>query len=158
MFPKLSILGFYLRIFTKKPYRITAYVLGGIIIANGIAGVISSLCTCQPFAARWNLSIPNAHCIDTVQYWRWISLANIITDVVMLVLPLPVVWTLQVSTTQKYGLTFIFLTGSMYVLLFLLFSSPCILHLRVAVTLDLTICFTFGPHLRTTLGILLMSP
>ena len=113
IFPKLSILGFYLRIFTTKLFRITVYIIAGILIVNGIAGVITSLSTCQPFAARWDPSIPGAHCINTPQYWRWISFANIATDVVMLCLPLPAVWRLHVSTAQKYGLTLVFLTGSM---------------------------------------------
>jgi len=113
VFPKLSILGFYLRIFTTKPYRMTVYVVAGILVANGIAGVITSLSSCQPFAARWDLTILGSHCIDTLQYWRYISLANILTDVVMLGLPLPVVWRLHVSKAQKYGLTIVFLTGSM---------------------------------------------
>ncbi|MCJ1240744.1 hypothetical protein MMC14_008748 [Varicellaria rhodocarpa] len=112
IFPKLSILGFYLRIFTTKLFRITVYIIAGILIVNGIAGVITSLSTCQPFAARWDPSIPGAHCINTPQYWRWISFANIATDVVMLCLPLPAVWRLHVSTAQKYGLTLVFLTGS----------------------------------------------
>lgn len=111
--PKLSILGFYIRIFTLKPYRITVYILVGVLIANCIAGLIVSFSSCQPFAARWRPSIPGAHCIDTTAYWRWISFANILTDVVMLGLPLPVIWHLQISKSQKYGLTVVFCAGSM---------------------------------------------
>lgn len=113
VFPKLSILAFYIRIFTMKPYRLAVYVISGILIANGIAGLITSLTSCRPFAARWDVTIPGAHCIDTLEYWRWISLANMATDVVMLGLPHPVIWRLQISKTQKYGLVLVFLTGSM---------------------------------------------
>lgn len=112
VFPKLAILGLYLRIFTTKPYRMTCYVIAGIVVANGIAGVITSLASCHPFAARWDLTRTDANCIDTLQYWRWINLANIVTDIMMLGLPLPVVWSLHVSRTQKFGLTLVFLTGS----------------------------------------------
>lgn len=124
VFPKLSILSFYLRIFTTKPYRITAYVLGGIITANGIAGVVTSLVSCMPLEARWNPSLPGARCIPIDPYWRWISFANILTDIIMLGLPLPVIWNLHTSRNLKFGLTFIFLTGSLYVFLIRFQLSP----------------------------------
>ena len=114
-FPKLSILSFYLRIFTTKRYRIAAYTLAGIITANGAAGVITSLVSCVPLEGRWNPSLPGAKCIKIDPFWRWISFANILTDVIMLGLPLPVIWGLNTSKNQKVGLTLIFLTGSLYV-------------------------------------------
>lgn len=114
VFPKLSILASYLRIFITRGYKNTTYILGVIIVANGIAGVVTSLASCRPFSARWQgFEYVSAHCIDTVAYWRWISLPNILTDIIMLVLPLPVIWNLQLSRKERIGLTFIFLTGSM---------------------------------------------
>ena len=121
VFPKLSILASYLRIFLARPYRITAYVLGCIIAANGIAGVVTSLASCHPFSARYqNPEYAELHCIDTVAYWRWISLPNILTDIIMLFLPLPILWSLRMSKKDKFALIFIFMTGSMYVGLYLL--------------------------------------
>lgn len=112
-FPKLSILASYLRIFTKRPYRMATYVIGAIIIVNAIIGVIMSLAACRPFSARWKDDGPGlTKCINIVLYWRWIGFPNIVTDVAMLLLPLPVIWTLQMSMNQKYGLTLVFLTGS----------------------------------------------
>lgn len=114
VFPKLSILASYLRIFLIQRYRYSAYILGGIIVASGFAGVVASLASCHPFSARWKgVEYAYFHCIDTVAYWRWISLPNIVTDVVMLVLPLPVIWGLRMSKKERAALTFIFITGSM---------------------------------------------
>ena len=115
VFPKLSILSFYLRIFTKKTFRMTAYVIAGTVVVNGIAGVVTSLVSCIPLEGRWNpalVAAGGAKCVNIDNYWRWISFANILTDVVMLVLPLPSIWSLQTSKNQKIGLTLIFLTGS----------------------------------------------
>jgi len=115
VFPKLSILSFYLRIFTTKPYRIAAYFIGGILTANGLSGIITSLASCRPLAGRWDTALVAsgaAKCINIDNFWRWISFANILTDVVMLGLPLPAVWKLHTSKNQKIGLTLIFLTGS----------------------------------------------
>lgn len=121
VFPKLFILSLYLRIFTTKPYRTAAYVLAGLLTANGIAGIATSLVSCVPLPARWNPTLTGAKCIQVDPFWRWISFINIFTDVVMLGLPLPVIWNLHTSRNQKVGLTFVFLTGSLYVpLLFLM--------------------------------------
>ncbi|KAF2682951.1 hypothetical protein K458DRAFT_432368 [Lentithecium fluviatile CBS 122367] len=114
VFPKLSILASYLRIFLTRGYRRAAYALAVVVVSNGIAGVVTSLASCQPFSARWQgVEYAALHCIDTVAYWRWISFPNILTDVVMIVLPLPVIWGLQMSQKERIGLTLIFLTGGL---------------------------------------------
>jgi len=112
-FPKLSILASYLRIFTTRPYRIITYTVAGIVMATAIAGIITSLASCHPFSSRWDLKLFISNCIDAVRYWKGMSVPNIATDVVMLILPMPVVWRLQVSKNQKLALSGIFLMGSL---------------------------------------------
>ncbi|KAI4095109.1 MAG: hypothetical protein LQ344_001760 [Seirophora lacunosa] len=113
VFPKLSILAMYLRVFpVKKVYRYATYTLMFIVTANGIAGIFASLLSCQPLATRWDPAL-GGECINVTYYWRYISLANIVSDLAMLILPLPVVWKLHVSLPQKLSLTVLFLTGSL---------------------------------------------
>ena len=88
------------------------YVVGAIISANAFAALVTSLLSCRPLAARWDPTIPNAKCIHIDSFWRWGSLANIVTDIVMFALPLPTIWHLQISKNQKFSLSLIFLTGS----------------------------------------------
>ena len=121
--PKLCILAIYLRIFTVKLYRRICYVIAAVVIANFIAGGLTGTFACKPVAYNWDKTIAGGRCIDIDGFFRWISLPNIITDVVMLVLPLPVVWGLRATKNQKIGLTITFLTGSVCV-------YPC-QHLRV---------------------------
>lgn len=68
VFPKLSILALYLRIFATKPYRITTYVVAGIVVANSVAGVVTSLMFCKPFSARWDSVLTSTHYIDYLPY------------------------------------------------------------------------------------------
>lgn len=113
VFPKLSILAMYLRIFpVKKVYRYNVLILMFIVAANGISGDLTSLLSCRPLATRWNPAL-RGDCINVTNYWRFISLANIISDVAILAFPLPVVWKLHISLPQKLGLTVLFLTGSL---------------------------------------------
>lgn len=113
-FPKLSILAAYLRIFVDRPRRVASYIMGGMIIAAAVAGVIVSLASCRPFSARWETIPSTSKCIDSVGYWRSMSVPNIATDVAMLVLIMPVIWKLQLPKGQKAALTAIFLFGSLY--------------------------------------------
>ena len=110
--PKLAILALYLRLFTLRPYRITVYVLAAIVAATGIVCPIMSLNLCRPFEFNWNRMIPGGECWDEQAFYRWGSLPNVLTDIAMLVLPLPIVWRLHTSKKLKLGLTLTFLTGS----------------------------------------------
>lgn len=112
-FPRLSILAMYMRIFTAKIYRITVYILGLVMIALYISTIFISFFKCRPFAYSWDKSIHGGHCININKAYQWITFPNILTDAVILILPLPVIWRLHVSKNQKLGLTVTFLAGSM---------------------------------------------
>jgi len=112
-FPKLAILGLYLRVFIQKRYRITSYVLIAILSSSCLSVVIVTFVQCTPVSYLWDPTAhPDGHCIDINSFWRWGSFPNVITDLVMLVLPLPCIWTLQLSKKDKVGLVITFCTGS----------------------------------------------
>lgn len=113
LFPKLAILAIYLRIFTEKPYRVACYIVAGIITANWIGTTVAGFLLCIPLDYTWDRTIPGGHCFDINSDFRLGSLANIVTDVVMLVLPLPVIWKIRTTSHIKIGLTITFATGSL---------------------------------------------
>ena len=110
---KLSILFFYLRIFPTKWFRISVFVLIFMDIGLGVSIVALAIFQCHPTAYLWNKAIHGGWCINQLACYRWISLPNIIIDVAMLVLPLPLVWRLQTSSENRVGLTVLFVVGSM---------------------------------------------
>lgn len=62
----------------------------------------------------WDKSQLHGWCIPQEPHLRYgTSLTDIVTDVVMLILPIPLVWNLQTSRKVKIGLMVTFLTGSM---------------------------------------------
>ena len=111
--PKLAILALYRRLFPNKSNRVPIYMLMSILIALSISTMVISLAACRPFAANWNPGLPDSHCIDKEAFFRFGSLPNIITDIVMLILPIRVVWNLHTTTRLKIGLTITFMTGSL---------------------------------------------
>ena len=66
---------------------------------------------CSPVAYAWDKTITGGTCIDELAFSRYKTIPNILVDIFMLALPLPLVWKLQTSITQKLGLTAVFLTG-----------------------------------------------
>lgn len=115
LFPivKTAILWLYLRLFHIHTwFRVAANILIAYIWLWAISGISVALAQCRPLAHAWDMSV-GGRCIDQLSYYRWISVPNVIHDVVMLVLPLPVVWTLQIGLRQKLALSAVFFIGSM---------------------------------------------
>jgi hypothetical protein len=114
IFPKLAILAMYMRIFTmQRAYRHTVYIIGSLLILWGVAGTLTSLAYCKPFAYHWDKTIVGGKCGDKMAAYRWISVPNIVADVVMLVLPLPAIYKLQIDLAGKIGLGLTFVVGSL---------------------------------------------
>lgn len=110
--PKLCILTLYLRIFTNESLRASCYGVGTIIICAFLVNGLTATLAC-PLLAYFD-AIAAGHCnVNLGIFARWISLPNIITDMVMLVIPLPTIWQLHLPRAQKLGLSFTFCMGSM---------------------------------------------
>lgn len=112
LFPKLSILVLYLRIFTSRAVRICTWIVIGVCIAHATANIIASFAICQPFEYKWNKTIPG-HCADIMASYRYVSLPHILTDLAILVLPLSSLWHLQISKRRKLGIFLTFVMGSL---------------------------------------------
>ena len=112
VFPKLSLLTIYLRIFVQPRFRMACYTLATLLIANWVGNTVAGLFMCEPLQYLWDHTIPGGHCFHDNVWICWASLINIVTDVAMLVLPLPVIWKLHTSRSIKIGLTITFATGS----------------------------------------------
>jgi len=109
--PKICILTLYLRIFTHEVFRAICYALITIIacsfFVNGFIGTLVCL-------KMTSFSFVSGHCdLNISLFFRWASPPNIITDIVMLVLPLPTIWGLHPPKMQKMGLTVTFVMGGM---------------------------------------------
>lgn len=70
LFPKLAILGIYLRIFTKALYRIACWVLAAILVTSWFANMLAALLMCIPLEYSWDKSINGGHCFDVYSYYR----------------------------------------------------------------------------------------
>ena len=113
IFPRLVILNLYLRIFVEKWYRIACKVLIFLLTIHFCAQLVTTTLQCVLLSRLWNLSDSDGHCVDIIAYYRWSSITCTIEDVLMLLLPIPVILKLQLPRRDKIGLFLTFSTASM---------------------------------------------
>ncbi|KAI4280545.1 MAG: hypothetical protein L6R38_004369 [Xanthoria sp. 2 TBL-2021] len=111
--PKLSILNLCLRVFavSDAARRIT-HVMMALMVVIWLSYSLASVFECYPFAYRWDRSIPGGHCFDIVLFYRMVNVSNIVTDIAILILPMPYIWKLHATRSRRGGVTICFLAGS----------------------------------------------
>jgi hypothetical protein len=113
---KFVILCLYMRIFnTGRRYQLATYFIGSIVLLNWLAAFILSFSICRPLAAHWDHSIPGGKCGNIISAYQFISVPNIASDLMILMLPIPALYKLHVDLGTKIGLFATFLTGSVQV-------------------------------------------
>lgn len=115
---KLSLLLMYLRIFPTKDFRIGAYILGSVTIGWVIAINCVSIFQCNPIEKAWLGPAVAGTCINLKASFIGNAVPNILTDIIILCMPVTQVLRLQVSNAQRASLIFMFLLGA-----FVLFAS-----------------------------------
>ena len=76
--------------------------------------IISSLTICQPISYFWDKS-QNGHCGNQVALYLAGGIFNLILDVTVVILPMPMLWGLQMAKKKKAALTGAFGLGAGYV-------------------------------------------
>lgn len=112
----LSILFLCDRIFgiPKPMFRYGLLAIGGFVIAYSVTGILGTILQCIPLSDLWKPPSDNPPvCIDFGTLVITMGVVNIVTDVTILSLPMPIVWSLQVSTPRRWQLVIAFSLGGM---------------------------------------------
>ncbi|ODH14526.1 hypothetical protein ACO22_06567 [Paracoccidioides brasiliensis] len=110
-FCKVSILLLYARVFAVP---IVIWVGRGamvFIISWAIATIVAGCLICRPFAFNWDQTIPGGKCSDQVLSFTITGVFNLVTDVLVLLLPLPYLFKLQMQLYKKLVLMGVFSIG-----------------------------------------------
>ncbi|KUI67161.1 hypothetical protein VM1G_02887 [Cytospora mali] len=110
MTTKISILLLYRRIFPSHRFNIVLWCVGGFVLAFAITATFLQVFQCTPVEAIWYTNL-DRRCVDISADYIAMGTINIITDVVILCLPIPQLLRLQMSRTQKAQLMGMFLLG-----------------------------------------------
>ena len=112
---KASILLFYLRVFatTRKRYY-TIMTLMAFLAAWIFAFFFAFIFQCSPVEHFWTklLKPKGGTCVDLIALYAAHAATNVVTDLMIYIYPIFLVWSLKVSTSQKVALTGIFLAGA----------------------------------------------
>ena len=109
---KASILFFYQRVFPTPNFVLITRIIGGFVVAWWVVVVIIQVFSCNPIHGFWDTSTPST-CVNPAHFYIAVAVPNILTDIIMLCLPVRMVWRLQTSPVQKIALSLTFLTGAL---------------------------------------------
>ncbi|KAJ5129587.1 uncharacterized protein N7515_005626 [Penicillium bovifimosum] len=107
---KMSILLQYKRVFSMPHMRLACWLLIGFLGAYGSWTIASAWANCVPLAKFWDPSIPG-FCFDKKALWFSNSAIHILTDILILIYPMPVLKSLQLPKKQKFALMAVFALG-----------------------------------------------
>ncbi|EPS45369.1 hypothetical protein H072_623 [Dactylellina haptotyla CBS 200.50] len=109
---KVSILLFYFRFCTTRSFKVSIWITLVFIVAWTITWTFLIIFQCVPVSAYWRLPRSGDKCITLQNELHLLhGSTNLITDVLVLLLPIPTVWRLQMPTRQKITLVGVFTLG-----------------------------------------------
>ncbi|KAI8937382.1 hypothetical protein NX059_006586 [Plenodomus lindquistii] len=111
-FAKLSILCFYLNLNPAPGFRTGVYFTMFVVIGSCIGIFISLLAACKPFAKNTDVTVKEGQCLNKVSLYIATGILNIITDIMIIILPIPMALRLQISKARKVMLILLFSVGS----------------------------------------------
>ncbi|GAB7350189.1 hypothetical protein MBLNU459_g0851t1 [Dothideomycetes sp. NU459] len=111
-FTKVSIVFQYLRIWSvQRGFRIICYAVLGFIISIAIWTVFGSVWLCAPARKFWDPSVSGT-CQDKFPNFFANAGLSIVTDLILIIMPMPFLKSLRLPIRQKIAVMFVFALGS----------------------------------------------
>ncbi|KAI8653867.1 hypothetical protein NCS56_01342000 [Fusarium sp. Ph1] len=114
-FIKLSLLSFYLHLSPQRWFRIAVWLTIGIVTAYTVIIAFMMWFLCNPPRKAFDFKVEGGSCTDAAILYMATAVSNIVTDVILFVLPIPMVYNLHMPKIQKLGAIIVFAIGSLTV-------------------------------------------
>ncbi|KAI1114928.1 hypothetical protein F5Y14DRAFT_461024 [Nemania sp. NC0429] len=111
---KLSLLFLWKRIFSRaRRFVLLCWVMIGVIAAWSIAFFFSTLFQCgTDWQKNWApIGIFLTQCLNSLDLLTVFTATDILTDFIIILMPVPMIWKLQMQTKRKVGITATFMVG-----------------------------------------------
>ncbi|SPQ24843.1 a5c6638c-0012-41a1-b479-01199bd3c0c7 [Thermothielavioides terrestris] len=108
---KFSVILLYLRIFVTKTFRIAAFVVLSIVVGYSLGGIGATIFQCVPIRGAW-VKNSGATCINSDQFWVAYAVLNILTDVLVLALPVGPIMSLHLRWRERFLIWGVFMLGA----------------------------------------------
>jgi hypothetical protein len=109
---KISILLLYHRVFVTAKFRMACVGVMTYVACFGTCVIIATALECNPVRRVYDKSVYGT-CINLTAFWYTVAVNNILTDIVILLMPMPVIQTLRLPPRHKYGLMIVFALGAL---------------------------------------------
>ncbi|KAI0018401.1 hypothetical protein F4780DRAFT_751397 [Xylariomycetidae sp. FL0641] len=117
---KLSILTLYMNLFPSKAISRICKALMTVAVIYLMVNTVDSFVLCQPVDYNWNKSIPGGSCNGQSKAFLAMATTNLIIDVCIVILPMPMVFGLQMSLSKRFGIAGMFSLGALICIISLL--------------------------------------
>jgi len=108
---KISAILFFMRIFDSVRWFIwLARCILALMIPWGIISTVVSIVQCNPVPAAWDHTI-HGQCISLMAFFVATAIVGAIADLVVLIMPLPLLYSLRLTLAQKLALVPVFGVG-----------------------------------------------
>jgi hypothetical protein len=130
---KLAVLEFLKRIIGKswaKSYEVGLRYIYAFLIATFVAVIIGTLAECQPFPHYWQVvPDPGPRCREGLVQLIVMGVCDIVSDVVLIVFPIPLVWQSSMRVSKKVSLITLFLLSTILIAI-TAYRIPSTIHRR----------------------------
>lgn len=111
---RAAIILLYTQLFTYRTFSLISYTILAVNVTFGVSAIIANCLICRPIQYRWSPNIVTGICGDVKALDLDTAILNLLHDVVLVVLPIPILWRLQLASTKKVILICTFGIGIMY--------------------------------------------
>ncbi|KIX03430.1 uncharacterized protein Z518_06982 [Rhinocladiella mackenziei CBS 650.93] len=116
---KLTVLEFLKRLIGKswaKSYEVGLRLIYAFLIITYLGVVIGTLGECQPFTHYWQVvPDPGPKCREGLAQLVVMGVCDMVTDVVLIVFPIPLVWQSSMRVSKKISLVLLFLLSTILI-------------------------------------------
>lgn len=113
---KLSILLQFNRLFAPHKLGKAYWIIQAVIWINTayyLAGMLAIIFECTPRSKAWDVFTPGGSCVDIATLIVVGSVINLVSDLVMLFIPLFCISSLKLPLRKKIGVSCVFATGAL---------------------------------------------
>ncbi|KAI1456670.1 hypothetical protein F4805DRAFT_216056 [Annulohypoxylon moriforme] len=108
---RISIIHLFSKIFLVQSFIIVARATYVLIILWALAAIFSAFLICEPFAFNWDRSIEGGTCGNAMVSWITTGVLNMVSDLILLVMPMPYLLGLELSWRKRLLLAATFSIG-----------------------------------------------
>lgn len=119
MMLKSTFLFQYRRVFPLPNFQRLCDIFLAFLGVWTVVGLVGGATICLPVSKNWDLENPIWSCEQRFSFWLGYGIVHLITDILIFIMPLPLLKTLPLPPLHKSVLIGVFCLGFMFVLLIL---------------------------------------